>query len=1031
MRPVKLVMSAFGPFAGREEVDFAALGRRGVFLITGSTGAGKTSIFDGITFALYGRTSGSDRENSGLRSDYADSKAATYVELEFEHRNELYKIRRVPPYMRRKKNGKGMTEEKSSAELRYPDGRTVHDVQNVTGAVINLLGIDYDQYKQLVMLAQNEFRELLMVEGEKRIEIFRRVFDTKKYLDIQETLKRKNSECAETLETWRVKLMENFRGISTDRQEDAEEIEEMVSKNNIYPSERLMLSLKNGQKLLSEKIERSAAELNDINGTITVFAAEIERGNTKNENIRRLAEAKRSYDALMADRAEAEILEAKLALIAKARPVISVSRHEDMVKRDLSAVLERKNSSRLEELGKAFESARIRYESIRAQEGTIKELEDKIRELKAALEKWTEIKKKDDEIEKLKLEAAKRRVLLDNAYSELKEREAAADEIVKMSAFIDSEAKALHECEIEGKENRQKAETLSRLADSINKKGGCEKELGSVKERYIEEEKLYIKHTSAYMEAERLYLAGQAGILAEGLGEGEMCPVCGSRQHPKKAVRADHVPDDAEMKRLKKTQDSAREALTELGGEASRLRGVIEQLEREIKAAAESAGMEDADLPKAKAELSKVSMRLAELRAEYNRHKANADKRASVSEQAEKLRIELETRRLDISQKEREAEKWRTLLEQAESTAEKLRQEAEPEEDTLKKLASAENSYMMLSMELEHASELFHTSEVKYNSAKSAEAELDRSVEAKQAYLAGIAEEKSKLLKASGIDEEMLADITEESKHENEWNDSLKKYNTKKLELEVALNKLTAEAGDCVECDTEAFSTAMAEAEARRNALLDMLGRNRLIYEKNEEALSRISSIYKTIEKQTSEYNMINELNRLANGMLSGKQRIKLEQYVQAMYFNEVLDAANIRLDSMSFGQYELLRREGTGEKRITGLELDVFDNYTGRSRSVKSLSGGESFKAALALAFGLSDVIQSRSGGLQIDTLFIDEGFGTLDDESLASVMRTLDGLSGGDRLIGIISHVPQLKEQIEKKIIVKKTKTGSVIIR
>ena len=164
--------------------------------------------------------------------------------------------------------------------------------------------------------------------------------------------------------------------------------------------------------------------------------------------------------------------------------------------------------------------------------------------------------------------------------------------------------------------------------------------------------------------------------------------------------------------------------------------------------------------------------------------------------------------------------------------------------------------------------------------------------------------------------------------------------------------------------------------------------------------------------------------------MLSGKQHIKLEQYVQAMYFNEVLDAANIRLNSMSFGQYELLRREGTGEKRITGLELDVFDNYTGRSRSVKSLSGGESFKAALALAFGLSDVIQARSGGMQIDTLFIDEGFGTLDDESLTSVMRTLDGLSGGDRLIGIISHVPQLKEQIEKQIIVKKTKTGSVII-
>lgn len=1030
MRPIKLVMSAFGPFAGRETVDFAKLGRSGLFLITGNTGAGKTSIFDGITFALYGRTSGSDRENSGLRSDYADANTGTYVELEFEHRGETYKVRRVPPYMRMKKNGKGMTEEKSSAELRYPDGKTVHDVQNVTNAIVKLLGIDYDQYKQLVMLAQNEFRELLLAEGDKRIEIFRRVFDTKKYLNIQETLKKRNSECAEDLSLWRVKLIENFKSIITDKPEDAEEIEKMAGDNNIYPSERLMTSLKNGQKLLRDIIEQRASELNGINGTITEFAAEIERGNAKNESIRKLAETRRSYEELSEDGSKMNLLNEKLALLAKARPVISVIRHEDIIERDLKEMLERRNSNSLEEAEKAFRAASDRYEAAKAFEGEIKELDGRIKELKNVLDIWEKIKKKDAEAKKLGLELGRSEAALESAHFELKKKEEQAEKAAQELAFIEEDAKALRECEIEGKENRRKAETLSKLLDSIRKKESYEKTLENLKERYLIAESEYSSHAEACITAEKRFLAGQAGILAERLDDGEPCPVCGSREHPCKAVKSESVPHEAEIKKLKEAQEEARNRLAGLSGEMSKLRGSIEQLETETEAAAGEAGIGKVDIPTVEAEVGKVNSRLAELRAEYNRHKANTDRYASVAEEAEKLRIEIETRRRDISQKEREAEKWRTLTEQAGSDAAGLRKEADTdEEQAASMLASAENSFMALSMELEHAAELYHASEVSYNSAKSAADVLDKSIDTKQADLSGIYEEKSKLLRELELDESLASEIAEDSKHEREWAETVNIYNTKKLELEVALNKLSAEAGDGKEADTAAFRTAMADADSRRNELLDMLGRDRLAYEKNKEALSRIESIYKSIDIQTRQYNMINELSRLANGMLSGKQHIKLEQYVQSMYFNEILDAANIRLSSMSFGQFELMRREGSGEKRITGLELDVFDNYTGRSRSVKSLSGGESFKAALALAFGLSDVIQARSGGLQIDTLFIDEGFGTLDDESLASVMRTLDGLSGGDRLIGIISHVPQLKEQIEKKIIVKKTKSGSVI--
>ena len=1026
MRPIKLTMSAFGPFAGKETVDFDALGRSGLFLITGNTGAGKTSIFDGLTFALYGRTSGSDRENSGLRSDFADSKTPTYALLTFEHRGEEYTVRRSPSYMREKKSGKGLTEEKSSAELLYPDGRTVRDVQNVTNAIVELLGIDYNQYKQLVMLAQNEFRELLLAEGEDRIKIFRRVFDTEKYSDIQDELKKRNSECADSMEHQRALLTEHFKDITTETQEDADEIKRILSQD-VYPSDRLMQSINESQTQRRASIGKLKKEQKKANEAVSAYATEIERGNAKNESIRLLAEARRQYAMLMADSTENEKLRARVELIARTRGAVAASRNEEISLNGLSELLKRKAQSTLAETEKALAEATVRYENAVVTEEQIKTLEKRVHTLQALLVKWAEVKQKQTEIAQARLDADTKRKVLEDTAKSLERAQSSVDEAEKAMQFIDSEEKALAACQAAGTEAKQKRDLLAKVTDGIERRASTRKELKEVQALCGEADVEYSRSNQAYTEAERLYLAEQAGILAEKLADGAPCPVCGSLDHPDKAVRAEHVPDEAEVKRLKEECETARKALADVSSKASRLKGALEQLDSEISTSLISLQIEnESEVSEA---LKRIDVRLAELRAEFIVHKANADRRTEVSENSEKLKAELERLSEDIKQKELDLERVNTIAERLQSDVEALKSTLEAEDKINAELAKTQTDCERLSVELKNATASYHEAKDRYNSARSAEEELDRSVALKREEISRIQAEKQQLLIAEGIDGEKLKEIIADSAHENEWSEKLKKYSDDKLALEVKLKALTEAAGDGIACDTERLLASKTEAEAQRNTLSDMIVRESLVYEKNADALTRISDIYRTIEKQTAEYNMINELSRLANGALTGKQHLKLEQYVQALYFNEVLDAANIRLDAMSFGQYELLRREGTGEKRISGLELDVFDNYTGRSRSVKSLSGGESFKASLALAFGLSDVIQSRSGGLQIDTLFIDEGFGTLDDESLASVMSTLGGLSGGDRLIGIISHVPQLKEQIEKKITVKKTKTGSVV--
>ena len=911
MKPLKLVMSAFGPYADKTALDFEKLGNGGLYLITGDTGAGKTTIFDAITYALYGEASGDNRTASMFRSKYAQPETPTYVELTFLYRGKEYYIKRNPDYERPRLRGEGVTKEKANAELKYPDGRVVSNQKEVNAAVIEVIGLDRNQFTQIAMIAQGDFLKLLLASTDERKQIFQKIFNTRFYSTLQARLSNDERKLNNELGTLTSSIQQYINGIQCD-EDDVLSLQADKAKKSLLPVSEV-------PELLTALIEKDKQAETQLDSALKKLDKEFTDATTMLSNAKKWNELRANLEKTSAEHktAAAELSELNAKLKAQQDKKAD---NDKLAKRIASLEEQLPEYSELDE-----------------------KLKDKKKTQKTAEQNKTELenlKKEKDGLIKQANELNEERKTLELSESEKVKSEAERKTLEERKSRYLSIEKAL-------------AERAS--LDGIYKKAQKNYESASLASAHA---------TGLYNDKFKKYLDEQAGIIAETLTEGQPCPVCGSLSHPNVAVRSENAPTKAELDKLKTDAENAQKTAETASGEAATVKGQLDEKSRAIaellSAEFENVAEENAPeiIKKAKAE---VDEKISEL-----------DKKIKAEAKKIKRKAEIDFLLPEISEKR---EKTDALIKTAEDGISK----------NTERLALLEERIAELCGKLQFASEAEAKAEKKKleDTQKAFEKALksaEDAVTAKQKDIAVIetktAEYKKQLAEAQDAD--------------------ISKLEKQRDDTDAMRQKVRAE---------------QKVLHARRS--------------NNESVLSNILLKSEAVSKAEKQYKLVKSLADTASGGINGKDKITLETYVQMAYFDSIIDRANARFLTMSNGQYELRRRvESENKKQKSGLDLDVMDYYNGTLRSVKTLSGGESFLASLSLALGLSDEIQSAAGGIRLDSMFVDEGFGSLDDETLEQAIKALIQLSEGDRLVGIISHVGGLKNRIDKQITVKKSK-------
>ena len=924
MKPLKLTMSAFGSYAGKNVIDFTGQ-QQGIFLITGDTGAGKTTIFDAITYALYNQTSGGERNGNMMRSQYAQPEAETYVELEFLYRGQTYRVRRNPDYKITKtlKNGK-IREQKvpHSVELTLPDGTVFPEKKNATDAkIIEILGLTADQFSQIVMIAQGDFLKLLYTKSDERKMIFSKLFRTDIYWKIQENLRRNSMEMDE-------RIQENDRAFEQE-------------KSRIIP-------LPESEELpLDELVERLRERLKDALKEQNLRRANVEELNKK---ITKYEEINKLFVSLEKIRQTGKELEARQVESKERRQQI-----ENALKADKVLVAEQQNLRQQQEVEQSAQ----------------------------AIAKMTETLANDQEMfESLKTQLQE---------SEAKQKREAADIQKKMLALEQSfpSYEALQNARSEEQQAKKVWEDLEKTSEeSFHKKEAgiaALKEQQKQQEQVVEQTKKNWEQTSLsasesakhYEHMYEAFLKEQAGILAENLSAGCPCPVCGSTVHPDPAKLSDHAVTELEVEQAKKTRAAAEE-------KRDLAYAAFEAEKTEKQKLAQAVEKEEADFV------------LAQTIAKQQRKEAEQNY-VSLQKTAEQIREKL------VYPSLAEAKKQYAAMQKALEAAE---QEIERKRQKVSELAEAMNTLKGQKL----------AEEENQKTAKKLAAKTEK--------------EYAKLLEKSGfVSEETyhLAILPERSRSKLEREE--KEYESQCLRQQSEQKLLEKQVSGKTYTDTTELNEQLkAEKQALKEAEKTYMELH-TAYENDRSVLQNCAVYLEKGKNLESEDQVIKSLSKTANGRLSGSAKIDFETYIQRQYFKQIIHEANKRLLTMSNHQFILKLKEeaNTGRKTNEGLDLSVYSLVTDSERDVKTLSGGESFLAALAMALGLSDIVERSAGAIHPDMMFIDEGFGSLDAQSRQQAIEVLAELAGDSRMVGIISHVTELKEQIDRKLVVSRTDKGS----
>ncbi|MBE6822633.1 MAG: SMC family ATPase [Ruminococcaceae bacterium] len=1043
MKPVCLTMSAFGPYSGRVQLNLEPFGGSGLFLITGDTGAGKTTIFDAVAFALYGEASGLTRTADMFRSDFAAPESKTYVELTFLHKGKTYTVHRNPKYERPKKSGTGTTTETADASLTLPDGTVVAGYRDVTAYLTDLLGITYKQFKQIAMIAQGEFQKLLLAESKDRAEIFRRVFNTELFRSCQEVLKKKEKEAKLRCEENERSILQYCSGIVLADGERYHTLSGLIEEQSIHNTEKIMNVLQEVLKEDEQDWKQAKQRSAELEQAVANQIAALTDAQHWNNAFAQLETVKKKRQELSEQQAEMNAREKELAAAEKALHTVAPAEaayrreatlYEELVQsiHSLQKRLETQNAETLclreefrAEQEKEPERERLAAEADRLAK-TLPQYEDAealVREL-GQLEKQLALLTEQQEKNQREKEALETEKDALNA-----ELERTADTEVRL-ADCRHALEQLHKKEAEWQGIFNSAASLKVLYRSWQ----------AQKQKFLDAQREYQEFHTQYLQKETAFFQEQAGILAEDLKDGEPCPVCGSTEHPHKAARTAGAPSEADWKQAKEKNERLQNAAQKESEQSGKLEAEYKTSAEHLHRSAQEC-LAGTAMPETVGKLQALAQEQLALCREEQKQKSEECDRLDAQwkerKQCEQRLAAAETRVKQTDEAIRANGEQLTAL-TAEQSGKQARLamlrgalEYPSKEEAQKQLNRTQESLSKLKQALQRADEQYRRAETEQNRNQAVLADQTGRLAATQEQLEQAKEAYRQALAAGGFEkeEDYHAALQTEDELEKtrrileEYRDACKRAQEEQSRLEQELNGKTPQNLDSLLQQKQELESQKAAEDERMQTIWSRMNANGKIL----KALQKSERDGKRCEE---DYLLVSGLSKTANGELPGKQKLALEQYVQASYFNQIIAEANKRLLQMSEGRFQLLRREeATDFRSQTGLELDVLDHYTGKIRTVKSLSGGESFKASLALALGLSDVIQSYAGGVEVDTMFIDEGFGALDAESLEQAIRTLNGLTAGNRLVGIISHVAELKERIDRQIIVKKGVSGSTV--
>ncbi|MBE6615230.1 MAG: SMC family ATPase [Ruminococcaceae bacterium] len=927
MRPLKLTLQAFGPYTGECTVDFERLGSEGLYLITGETGAGKTMLFDAITFALYGEPSGSGREAVMLRSKQADPGDATFVALDFLCRGTRWHIRRVLGRDKVSRSGERSFVRSTDAELYTPDDPArpvVTRQKDVTKAVEELLGLTRDQFRGCAMIAQGEFRDILYASTAERLVLFRRLFGTHLYDWLTARLGEEAAAAKSAYETAGGDLVHLFSRIRLHTAgEDSETLRQWLAEPALYAeelTEALAGSVQADHTALAtmeEAIRAAEAEQNTLTALIT-------RAQEDEKRLRQMAETEKARNDAAGKRETARLR------LEEARIHLPAARKQ------------REEAARLETLlplCRELAGAKARRD----------ELEDTLT-------------KKRNEQEQLRLRLEKIRLRLEDYRTEA--RNAGEARIT------------LGETEARWQKNEDGLRRLEALCTCRKSWAEAVQIWQTAAEAYRVRSTEAEEAGAAFRRKEKAYLDGQAGILARSLADGMPCPVCGSREHPAPAhACGGEIPTEDTVRAARTLWEKAAARASEASHKAGILRGSSERALAEFAAQAAALGFAPP--------------------ADWTDPGLADGILAAVSEQIRQGKEEQNTLAARLDALRETTARYRDLLERMERGESLFREETARFQEGISVIAALEAAW-------EGAGEQVRSLLTQVPDRDPAETEETiRRLSAE----AAAAEENCAALETA---------LAEADRLENA--------------LAVRLDALTAETENAIAHRLPELRETRAAAGQKLEILRGEESALRTRLHIHEEVLQQLPDCRKTLEEARSLYRRRKQLADTAAGSLGGREKMPLETFAQLHLFDRVLRRANVRLLRMTEGRYELRRREEADNIRTkTGLELDVMDHYSGTVRNVRTLSGGEAFKASLSLALGLADETESVSGGVRIDAMFLDEGFGSLDSASLENAVTTLAGLSEGCRLIGIISHVAELRERIDRQVLVTRDRSGA----
>lgn len=912
MRPLKLTMAGFGPYAGEQSLDFDVLGTSGLYLITGDTGAGKTTIFDAISFALFGEASGESREAGMLRSMYARESDPTFVELVFAYGGKEYTVRRNPEYERAKRSGTGTTKQAADAVLTYPDGRVVTKLREVDKAIREILGLTREQFSQVAMISQGEFRKLLQADTRERQKIFRDIFGTGLYVTLQNKLKESADQLRKQRDQAQFGIAQLSQGIVCCETSAYLAQTEKAAQGQLPPAETAELL---------EKLLKEDAALQ------TALRAQLSQTEQQWEQLTEQLTRANAYGA------------AKTALEEN----------------------EQEQLQRQQELSQAQQALLAAKERIPQEEA----LSRQIAAIELALPSYDEL----DRLSRELLQQEQGKKTAQAAQETAQERRASLTEQI---AQLRQERKELENSSAEKErltalqhQHLQRRESYRTFMSELQHLQQEREELNTLQKSYLAASEQAIRLGQIFDMTNKAFLDEQAGILAAGLTEGAACPVCGSTHHPALAALSEAAPTEEDVKKAKQEYDAARQNSEDAGAAAGRRKGAVTAAEEAL--------------------MGKLAQLLPETSMDQGYAAAQEQERALTKQlsQLEKQIAEAaqnETRKLELDEQ----------LPQKEEALLQTEQEQERIKELLFTLTASTASFNERIEELKEKLPCKDRAD-----ALAQQQQAERSLQELQA--ARVAAEM-----ALARTREVLAG------------------------LQAAKEQLCLQLAPCEEGDIPSLEQRKRDLISEKERLSAKL---QLVFSRitaNSDTHSRIKETIHEMQKLELQYGWMQALSETANGTITGKKKIMLETYIQTTYFDRILERANVRLRKMSGGQYDLKRRVMASDMRgQSGLELDIVDHLNTTQRSVNTLSGGEAFLASLALALGLSDEVQ-MSTGIRLDTMFVDEGFGSLDSDALSKAYHTLAGLTEGNRLVGIISHVSELKEKIDRQIVVKKDRLG-----